>query len=80
MSSCIEADVRTLFDSVAAMFASILNNQAELQRIWARGRQVSYHWSLALHLSANDFKLLNKIIATLKPVREVTKAVSASGA
>lgn len=76
----IRADVRTRFDSTLLMFESILKNRPALFSMQERGRRDDLFWPSALHLPPDYFRLIEHVTTLLRPVIEVTKALSLESA
>lgn len=76
--SCIIGDVCTRFDSTLAMFSAILLNRYVLLRIQDIGRRNNSLWSIALHLTLDDFVIIRNGVTILEPVFGDIKALSNS--
>ena len=69
-------DFETTFDSTLNMLDSIICNREVLKRLQERGKRHREIWPVEIHLSADDFELLESVASIQSTVREVTKALS----
>lgn len=68
------------FDSTLLMMSCIIRNSAVLQNMLERNDVINEVWPRPLHLSADDFVLIQNVVTILKPVQDVTKSLSLSSA
>ena len=77
VSRCIVSDVKTRFDSTFDLLESIIMNQTVLKCLQEKGRGGDSVWTKPIHLSPDDFMLIQTIVSVLKPIRIATKQLSA---
>ena len=76
----IELDVVTRFDSTVSMLESVLKIRSALEKMQDGESGASYDWPSALHISPDDFILIEHVTSVFFPVREATLALSHSKA
>lgn len=73
----IQADVPTRFHSTVDMFSSALANKDILRRFQDQGRRDPDFWPASLHLSTDDFDVIQHVADVFKPGRSATLELSA---